>query len=83
MLGPVIGAHAPDAAPSLALVEALLFDAAAREQLGDHARAAEASLERALELAEPEGIVLPFVARARASSCSSACPGTGRRTPRC
>ena len=37
-----------------------MLDAAAREQLGDQ-REAEASLERALELAEPEGIVLPFV----------------------
>jgi LuxR family maltose regulon positive regulatory protein len=40
-------------------MEALLFDAAARAQLGD-ARAARESLERALDLAEPEGIILPF-----------------------
>ncbi len=40
-------------------IEALLYDAAARAELGE-ARAAEASLERALELAEPEGIILPF-----------------------
>ena len=45
--------------PAIA-TEALLLDAAAREQLGDK-RGAEASLERALELAEPDGIVLPFV----------------------
>ena len=44
---------------------------AARDQLGDRA-AAEASIERALELAEPEGIVLPFVARRRPATCSSA-----------
>ena len=37
-----------------------MLDALAREQLGDR-RAAEASLERALDAAEPEGIVLPFV----------------------
>ena len=43
-----------------ATVEAQLLDAAAREQLGD-AQAAEASLERALDAAEPEGILLPFV----------------------
>jgi LuxR family transcriptional regulator, maltose regulon positive regulatory protein len=41
------------------LIEALLFDAVAREELGD-TRAAAQSLERALDLAEPEGIVLPF-----------------------
>jgi LuxR family maltose regulon positive regulatory protein len=40
-------------------IEALLFDAVAREELGD-TRAAAQSLERALDLAEPEGIVLPF-----------------------
>ena len=34
----------------------------AHKQLGDE-RAAEASLERALDLAEPEGIVLPFILR--------------------
>ena len=43
-----------------ATTEALVLDALAREQLGDR-RAAEASLERALDMAEPEGIVLPFV----------------------
>jgi LuxR family transcriptional regulator, maltose regulon positive regulatory protein len=41
-------------------IRAQLCDGVAREQLGD-ARAAEASLERALELAAPERIVLPFV----------------------
>src|SRR5918994_4860042 len=40
-------------------IEALLFDAVAREELGD-TRAAGQSLERALDLAEPEGIALPF-----------------------
>jgi LuxR family maltose regulon positive regulatory protein len=42
------------------MIEALLLDAVAREQLGDRAAAA-ASLERALALAEPDGILLPFV----------------------
>jgi LuxR family maltose regulon positive regulatory protein len=41
------------------MIEALLLDAAAREALGDRAAAA-ASLERALALAEPDGILLPF-----------------------
>ena len=45
--------------PRTESIEALLYDAAARDALGE-ARAAEASLERALELAEPEGIILPF-----------------------
>jgi LuxR family transcriptional regulator, maltose regulon positive regulatory protein len=45
--------------PRVESIEALLYDAAARDQLGE-ARAAEASLERALELAEPDGIILPF-----------------------
>jgi LuxR family maltose regulon positive regulatory protein len=41
------------------LVQALLLDAAARDQLGD-SQAAEAAVERALELSEPEGLILPF-----------------------
>jgi LuxR family maltose regulon positive regulatory protein len=41
------------------LVEALLLDAAAHERLGD-LRAVEESLEQALDLAEPEGLILPF-----------------------
>ena len=43
-----------------ATTEAHVLDALAREQLGDR-RAAEASLERAFDAAEPEGIVLPFL----------------------
>src|SRR5207247_7598983 len=41
-------------------VQAFLLDALAREALGD-LDAAEASIERALERAEPDGIILPFV----------------------
>jgi LuxR family maltose regulon positive regulatory protein len=41
-------------------IQALLCDAVARDQLGD-SRAAEASLDRALELAGPERIIMPFV----------------------
>jgi len=40
-------------------IEALLFAAAAHDELGER-REAEESLERALELAEPEGMILPF-----------------------
>jgi LuxR family maltose regulon positive regulatory protein len=46
--------------PRWPTVHALLVDAVARDQLGDPG-AAEASIERALALAEPDGIVLPFV----------------------
>jgi LuxR family maltose regulon positive regulatory protein len=41
-------------------IDALLFAAAAREQAGDR-RDAEDAIEEALELAEPEGIILPFL----------------------
>ena len=41
-------------------LDASLLAAQAHDQLGDRA-AAEAAIEHALELAEPEGIVLPFV----------------------
>ena len=41
-------------------IHALLCDAVGRDQLGD-SRAAEASLDRALELAGPERLILPFV----------------------
>jgi LuxR family maltose regulon positive regulatory protein len=58
-LGPVIERRAPALHPLWAVVEASLLDAAARERLGDR-RAAEASIERALEVAEREGIILPF-----------------------
>jgi LuxR family maltose regulon positive regulatory protein len=57
-LVPVIERSAPTLHPGT-IIEALLLDAAARDELGDRAAAA-ASLERALELAEPEGILLPF-----------------------
>jgi LuxR family transcriptional regulator, maltose regulon positive regulatory protein len=60
LLEPVIEGGVPGLHQSLIVIEALILDAAAREQLRDRG-AAEASLERALELAEPEGIVLPFV----------------------
>ena len=81
--------------PRWATIHALLFDAAARDRLGDRA-GAEASIERALELAEPDGVVLQFTlapvrellerhpqpphhARARCSRRSSACSRDARR----
>ncbi len=59
-LAPVIAGSAPALSERWARVEALLLDATARDRLGDR-RAAEESLEAALELAEPEGLVLPFL----------------------
>ena len=60
VLAPVIEGSALVIHRPSATTEAHVVDALAREQLGDR-RAAEASLERALDAAEPEGIVLPFV----------------------
>jgi LuxR family transcriptional regulator, maltose regulon positive regulatory protein len=59
-LAPVIDGSAPALYERWARVEALLLDATARDRLGNR-RAAEGSLEAALELAEPEGLVLPFM----------------------
>ena len=60
VLGPVIDGSAPVLHRPAATTEAHLLGAVASEQLGDR-RAAEESLELALDAAEPEGIVLPFV----------------------
>ena len=59
-LAPVVGGSAAALHERSARIEALLLDAAARDRLGDR-RAAEESLEAALELAEPEGLILPFM----------------------
>jgi LuxR family maltose regulon positive regulatory protein len=59
-LAPVIARTVPAVHPTWAAVEASVFEAAARDQLADR-RAAEESIERALDLAEPDGMVLPFV----------------------
>jgi LuxR family transcriptional regulator, maltose regulon positive regulatory protein len=60
VLVPAIRRSEPAFRRSSVAVEAQVLDAVARDRLG-HGRDAEASLERALELAEPEGIVLPFI----------------------
>ena len=60
VLSPVIEGSVTALQGLSAAIEALLYEAAARHQLGDPC-AAEASLERALELAEPEGVILPFI----------------------
>ena len=58
-LGPVVDGSAP-VTHRVSVTEALLLEAAAREALGDRS-AAERALERALDNAEPEGAVLPFL----------------------
>jgi LuxR family maltose regulon positive regulatory protein len=58
-LAPVIEGSAPSLHRPSAIAEAAVFDAVARDALGD-IRAAEDSLERALDLAESDGIILPF-----------------------
>jgi LuxR family transcriptional regulator, maltose regulon positive regulatory protein len=58
-LAPVIEGDAAVSHPLTASIDALLWAAAAHDQLGD-SRATEESIERALELAEPQGIIIPF-----------------------
>jgi LuxR family transcriptional regulator, maltose regulon positive regulatory protein len=59
VLAPVIEGSAPALHRPSAIAEAAVLDAVARDALGD-IRAAEDSLERALDLAESDGIILPF-----------------------
>jgi LuxR family maltose regulon positive regulatory protein len=59
-LAPVIDGSAPALYERWACVEALLLEATSGDRLGDR-RATEESLEAALELAEPEGLILPFL----------------------
>jgi LuxR family maltose regulon positive regulatory protein len=58
-LGPVLDGSAPGVR-QVRLVTALLLDARARDALGDQARAG-CVLERALDITESSGIVLPFL----------------------
>ena len=60
VLAPVLDGSAPALSQRWARAEALLLDATARDRLGD-VRAAEESLEAALDIAEPEGLILPFL----------------------
>jgi LuxR family maltose regulon positive regulatory protein len=59
VLAPVLEGGAPAVHRPSTTAEAALVEAAARDALGD-ARAAEDSLEHALDLAESDGIMLPF-----------------------
>jgi LuxR family maltose regulon positive regulatory protein len=58
-LGPVVDGSAP-VVLRFSVTEALVLEAAARDALGDPG-AAESALERALDVAEPDGTVLPFL----------------------
>jgi LuxR family maltose regulon positive regulatory protein len=58
-LGPVVDGSVP-VINRISAIEALLLEAAARDALGDPG-AAETALERALDIAEPDGAVLPFL----------------------
>jgi LuxR family transcriptional regulator, maltose regulon positive regulatory protein len=58
LLAPIL--ESPDSSGPLLLVEALLLDAAARGKLGEM-RAAEADIESALELAERDQLIWPFL----------------------
>ncbi len=56
---PVLAGTAPIVS-SLSIINALLLDAIACDSLGD-AKTAEEDVERALDLAEPDALILPFV----------------------
>jgi LuxR family maltose regulon positive regulatory protein len=58
-LAPVLDGSAPVIAPALR-VQSFLMEAIARDALGDPG-AAERALERALDLAEPDGMLSPFL----------------------
>jgi LuxR family maltose regulon positive regulatory protein len=58
VLAPILDGS--NASGPMLLVEAFLFDAVARDRLGD-GRAAEAAVESALELAETDRLIWPFV----------------------
>ena len=60
VLAPVLELSTPPGYQPATTTEAQLLDAVARQRLGDR-QAAEASVERAFEAAEPGGIVLPFL----------------------
>jgi LuxR family maltose regulon positive regulatory protein len=60
VLEPVLDGSAPPVHPRFGRIEPLLVEAKARDALGD-AGAATRALERALDLAEADGVVVPFL----------------------
>jgi LuxR family transcriptional regulator, maltose regulon positive regulatory protein len=59
-LAPALDGSAPVAWPNGPLAEAYVLEAIARDSLGDQ-DTAHSALERALDLAEPDGVLLPFL----------------------
>ncbi|HTS73082.1 MAG TPA: LuxR C-terminal-related transcriptional regulator [Gaiellaceae bacterium] len=59
-LAPVLDSATAAANPTWVVAQACLLEARARDALGD-AGATEQALERALDLAEPDGLLLPFL----------------------
>jgi LuxR family transcriptional regulator, maltose regulon positive regulatory protein len=59
-LAPLLDGFAPVASTPFWAVQAFLLEALAHDALGD-AGGAERALERALDLAEPDGLLLPFL----------------------
>jgi LuxR family transcriptional regulator, maltose regulon positive regulatory protein len=59
-LAPVLDDATAEATPTWVLAQACLLEARARDALGD-AGARERALERALDLTEPDGLLLPFL----------------------
>jgi len=59
-LAPVVDGSLPVGNPGAGLVQAFLLEALTRDALGDAAAAARA-LERALEIAEPDSVLFPFL----------------------
>jgi LuxR family maltose regulon positive regulatory protein len=60
VLAPVLDGSAPALSQRWARAEALLLEAMASDRLGDRGAAGDA-LEATLELAEPDGLILPFM----------------------
>jgi LuxR family transcriptional regulator, maltose regulon positive regulatory protein len=59
-LGPVVGGAAPAVSLRPWVMQAFLLEATARDRLGDRP-VAESATERALALAQPDGMLLPFL----------------------
>ena len=59
-LAPVLDDATAEASPTWVLAQACLLEARARDALGD-AGARERALERALDLTEPDGLLVPFL----------------------
>jgi LuxR family transcriptional regulator, maltose regulon positive regulatory protein len=62
-------------------IQALILEAMIQAALGD-AGATSRAVEEALDLAEPDGLILPS-SHSRLASCSSGTRAPARRTPRC